>query len=835
MPRTARRRGAKSPFVLAKSLFFFMFAGYAPLALVATLACTPPAAPPPVPIPRTPPTPAAPPSAPAPKPPPPGLDAWVTSPFAEASAPEDLQLGQAHRVAGRLGLARVYFERFLQAHRGHPLAPAAALVLGDLLHRGGDPAAAAQWFAWAADALPAPLDVGDPPVEITFDLKDFARMRAARSAAAAGQWAAAERWSAQVTPGTWYGRAAQSTRVDALRALGQAGAAADLLEAVPPCAPPTDGPPASGLASRSLPPACPEPAPDFAVGAADLQLVDLRLAAGQVARAIATLRRVAVAQVDAAGARRVAQRLNALRWKVPAATWQALTQAQPLDVLVRGRALLDAHMGDALEAEVLACLRAAVATPGEAAWCEAWWLLARARTQQRHHAEAAAAYNRVAEDCPDDDRAPEARYAEARAWYTADHHDHALAAVEAFGDHYPTHRLAGDVLALAARIHRDLGEPDAARDQLQRLLHEHPEDDMAVEALWGLFQDDPAQVADVDPATVEREPDQRGRLAYFRGVQADARGDAPAAARAWQAAVRQAPMSYYALLALNRLRERQPTQFEAILADLAAHPPPAPPLAMFLGDPGREEGLHLLRLGFSTDAWRAFTDAGPGTFERARYRAAVAHVLALGGAEASARRVLAREVTELDDAFPLGDERDRFEATYPHEFVDLILQETVTRDLPPALLFGLVRTESRFDPQARSWAGACGLVQLLPATARGLARADGLPGAITCRRLMQPAVALRLGARYLADLRDRFGAHPGVQIAGYHAGPGNLARFLALPERDFAAWVEALPFGATRLYIKRVLQAWWVYTWLGAEPGTPLADRVPVVPRERPI
>ncbi|MCB9544331.1 MAG: transglycosylase SLT domain-containing protein [Myxococcales bacterium] len=559
-----------------------------------------------------------------------------------------------------------------------------------------------------------------------------------------------------------------------------------------------------------------------------LKYADALAAAGRAAEAVSALRVVTLRHTGTPGADAAAKRLRRLRWQLPPADWRARTAPAPADALLTGRALLDDHQGEALEALMLASLRRGDAQPGEPAWCETWWLLARARTRQRHHGEAAAAYERVAEDCPDAPEAPDALYALGRAAFTVDDHRHALDALERLRDRYPTHRLAGDSLAIAARVHLDLGEVDAARDLRLRLLHDHSDDDTSVDALWGLFQDDPAAVADVDPTEVERAPDVRGRLHVFQGLDHEAKGDAAAAAADWEAAVRQGPMSYYALVALNHLRRLDPRGFPARVARLLATPTPAPPLAMFVGEPLRDEGLALLRLGFAADAWWAYSTAGPGPYGRSRYQSGLSRLFALAGAEGTARRILAREVGELDDAWPVGDERDRFEAVYPREFAALIDAAAVERGLPPALVYAIARTESRFDPTARSWAGACGLFQLLPATATELAHAEGLRGRVSCRALKRPALAVQLGTRYLADLQGRFGPHPGVVIAGYHAGPGNLSRWMA--PAPFAAWLEGLPFVQTRLYVKRVLQAMWVYAWLLAEPGTPAADRVPYLP-----
>lgn len=102
----------------------------------------------------------------------------------------------------------------------------------------------------------------------------------------------------------------------------------------------------------------------------------------------------------------------------------------------------------------------------------------------------------------------------------------------------------------------------------------------------------------------------------------------------------------------------------------------------------------------------------------------------------------------------------------------------------PALLAGLVKQESGFDPQARSSAGATGLTQLMPATARGLGVSDAT----------DPAQALDGGAKYLREQLDRFGGDERLALAAYNAGPGAVQRFGGVP-----------PYSETQRYVERVL------------------------------
>ena len=134
-------------------------------------------------------------------------------------------------------------------------------------------------------------------------------------------------------------------------------------------------------------------------------------------------------------------------------------------------------------------------------------------------------------------------------------------------------------------------------------------------------------------------------------------------------------------------------------------------------------------------------------------------------------------------------------------------------DLPvaPELALSIARRESEFHPGVASHAGAQGLMQLMPATAREVARGLGLPYART--RLTDPAYNARLGTAYLAGLEARFGRNVPMVAAGYNAGPGRPARWARErgdprePGVDAIDWIEHIPFDETRNYVMRVMES----------------------------
>ncbi len=116
---------------------------------------------------------------------------------------------------------------------------------------------------------------------------------------------------------------------------------------------------------------------------------------------------------------------------------------------------------------------------------------------------------------------------------------------------------------------------------------------------------------------------------------------------------------------------------------------------------------------------------------------------------------------------------------------DGLIQTAATKyGLDPALLKGLIKQESGFNPNARSGAGAVGLTQLMPGTAAGLGVTDAT----------DPAQAIDGGARYLSEQLKRFGGDASKALAAYNAGPGAVSRFGGVP-----------PYAETQNYVRTVL------------------------------
>ena len=140
------------------------------------------------------------------------------------------------------------------------------------------------------------------------------------------------------------------------------------------------------------------------------------------------------------------------------------------------------------------------------------------------------------------------------------------------------------------------------------------------------------------------------------------------------------------------------------------------------------------------------------------------------------------------------------------------------------MIHAIARQESQFDRKIVSRAGARGLMQLMPGTAREVAGKIGV--GYTSSNLDDPAYNVQLGSWYFGRLMDTYqGSYP-LAVAAYNAGPGNVNRWLASngdprATGDILSWIEAIPLTETRGYVQRVLENAVVYDLLNPKGGQP--------------
>ena len=290
------------------------------------------------------------------------------------------------------------------------------------------------------------------------------------------------------------------------------------------------------------------------------------------------------------------------------------------------------------------------------------------------------------------------------------------------------------------------------------------------------------------------------RTHYWRGRAAEALGDSAAATASFAEAARH-QTAYYGQLAAERIGA--PMQPDLALPGAAVDSLPDWRGAALRENPVFQAGLWLIAAGDPAQAQRFFL-----------------HLAETAPPEDIAR--MARLMMELHrpwDALRLGKAAAGKGGIWPAIYYPLTGLERSDLGLPPDLVLSIARRESEFNHTVSSHAGAKGLMQVMPDTARSMARVIGEPFDLP-RLTRDAAYNARLGAAYLQGLRDRFGPSIALVAGGYNAGPGRSARWL----RDFGDlrvagrhgvdpvdWVEMIPFDETRNYVMRVAEALPIY------------------------
>ena len=189
-------------------------------------------------------------------------------------------------------------------------------------------------------------------------------------------------------------------------------------------------------------------------------------------------------------------------------------------------------------------------------------------------------------------------------------------------------------------------------------------------------------------------------------------------------------------------------------------------------------------------------------------------------AETPGQRVLAGqlavEVQNLPAAVRIGKLADRDGAFLVNSGYPII---EVPAEIGPeaSLILALIRQESEFNHEARSWVGARGLMQLMPRTARSTAKKFGAPYKLAALTT-EPDYNMKIGTSHLVELLHEFNGNYVLVLAAYNAGRG-AARFWMRVNGDprglngdrMIDWIESIPVDETRNYVQRVLEAWQVY------------------------
>jgi soluble lytic murein transglycosylase-like protein len=244
--------------------------------------------------------------------------------------------------------------------------------------------------------------------------------------------------------------------------------------------------------------------------------------------------------------------------------------------------------------------------------------------------------------------------------------------------------------------------------------------------------------------------------------------------------------------------------YRAIL-ELAPLPTPRFPLA-----PNADRATQLMAMGLFDEA----IDEIPRRYPLQPARAGLTQSLALNRGGASKQSIYAIEVLMnsvprdyLPELLPMSVR----ELLYPRYFFGFITEDAKKYGADPTLVLSIMREESRFNPRAKSEAAARGLLQFIITTARDIGRDVGLVN-VQPEDLYDPRVIIRLGAKYISELTEKFGGDRYKAAAAYNAGPNQVAlwsRFAPAAGEDF--FLSSINFDETKQYVRKVMNSYARY------------------------
>lgn len=544
-------------------------------------------------------------------------------------------------------------------------------------------------------------------------------------------------------------------------------------------------------------------------------------------------------------AKKAEERLLTLAAAHPGAEGEAIKAHTPAELIARGMALFDKNQNAEAEAMFGAALAAANLTPADA--CRAQFHRAQSVFKQRQRPRAAPVFALAEAACrtaADTDLVVKALYQGARCLAAAGDRPAALAKYDAIENQFPAHSYADDARLRAAEVATDAGDEAAAETLLGGIAEKYPSGDLLGEALWRLaFR----AIRANDWAEAHRRLDENlrkiahedlwyaeGRALYWKARVFDKQAR-PSDARAFYTrAVREYPLSVYALMSLERMRQANPRERAALVAELRAGLISSPgnakddgfhfsPRPVF-GEPGFLRAVELARLGIGTDARRELAKLGfssPDSRDAARKAGAVpsaredvlwitAILLDRGRSWTYSHMIPRQLLTGWRASYPAGRGAAEWRLAYPRAFPEMVAHESRANHVPEALQYAIMREESTFNPAIESFANAIGLTQLVVKTAQRFS-----PAPVTRETLLDPGKNLQIGSRFLGFLLEHFGSQAGLSISGYNAGESAVDRWL----RERGTWeldefIEAIPYDETRNYTKRVLASYAAYSWL---------------------
>lgn len=190
-----------------------------------------------------------------------------------------------------------------------------------------------------------------------------------------------------------------------------------------------------------------------------------------------------------------------------------------------------------------------------------------------------------------------------------------------------------------------------------------------------------------------------------------------------------------------------------------------------------------------------------------------------------AREIADKALISPSFKFQATDELAKFrKKLYPLHYKTYVEKYAKEYNVDKALIYAMILEESRYRTDAISWAGAIGLMQIMPATGREIARKLKI-SRFRSSMLKMPDVNIRMGTKYIDELNDMFDGNAMLVSGAYNGGPGRMKRWLETKKiKDLDEFVEKITIRETRLHIKKVINSYDNYVEIYGKPEVPAVN-----------
>lgn len=377
---------------------------------------------------------------------------------------------------------------------------------------------------------------------------------------------------------------------------------------------------------------------------------------------------------------------------------------------------------------------------------------------------------------------------------------------------------AGAALVKKAEILKAQNDAKGAEAARKLLIDKFGTTEEAAEYRWKVAQDK-AKAKDYKAAWQWAEPITTNnpdsilapRAGFWVGKWATKLGKQAEAKQAYEYTLSNFPFSYYAwrsasVLGLNVGDFNNLRAIDPEVKDLARPVPTA----------GTETFKELYLLGQDRDAWLQWQTEFQNKMQPTVAEQFTEGLMRLSRGENLRGIDIVSKLEDRDAPEDIKQYQDLkkqityWQARYPFPYIDIIEKWSKEYKVNPLLVTAVMRQESRFEKKAKSTAGATGLMQVMPATAKFIA--PQIKQDIKNIDLEKPEHNIMLGTWYLGHTHDQYKENSLLAIASYNAGPGNVSKWLTtLPKEDPDDFVENIPFDETKGYVRQVFGNYWNY------------------------